>query len=147
MVNRMAYLQIITTIWKYKWALLLVIIAAAVGVIMLQHQALNLKKEKIKNQAEQITELTRRAQVAAQNNRAIAAMYERSQEINKKAGRLKNMSARLKPQIKDCLNNEEVTRINNCLGSFFRDGVLPESCAGAANLPQATAAGMENRRQ
>lgn len=143
----MQYLTIIKAIWQYKWALLLVILAAAVGVIMLQQQAINNKKEKIKNQAEQISILTRRAQVAAQNNRAIAAMYERSQEINKQAGRLKNMSARLQPRSKDCMNNEEITRINNCLGAFFRDGVLPESCTGAANMPQAAAAGMENGRQ
>lgn len=143
----MQYLTIIKAIWQYKWALLLVILAAAVGVIMLQQQAINNKKEKIKNQAEQISILTRRAQVAAQNNRAIAAMYERSQEINKQAGRLKNMSARLQPRSKDCMNNEEITRINDCLGAFFRDGVLPDSCVGAANLPQTAASGMENGRK
>ena len=143
----MAYLQIIKAIWQYKWIVLLVILAGAVGVIMLQQQNLNIKKEKIKNQAEQIAILTRRAQVAAQNNRAIAAMYERSQQINKQAGRLKTMSTRLPKKIKDVLNNEEITRINDCLGAFFRDGVLPATCAGAANLPQAAAPGMENRRQ
>jgi hypothetical protein len=142
----MAYLQIIQAIWKYKWVLLLALVAIALVAIGIQIKIIDLKNEKINNQSEQINELTRRARVAAQNNRAIAAMYARSQQINKQAGRLKNMSASLTPQIKDCLNNEKITRINDCLGAFFRDGVLPESCAGAAHLPQAAAAGMENRR-
>ena len=142
-------MQILTAIqyvWKYKSLVLLAILALAVGAIYMQRQALSLKEEKINNQQDKIIELTREKKIAAQNNRAIAAMYERSQQINKQAGHLKNLTARLKPQIKDCLNNEEVNRINDCLGVFFRDGVLPESCAGAANLPQAAAPGMENRR-
>ncbi len=142
----MQYLTIIKTIWKYKWILLLGLIVIAAITINMQRKIIDVKNEKIKNQTEQITELTRRAQVATQNNRAIAAMYERSQQINKQAGRLKNMSARLQPRIKDCLNNEEITRINNCLGAFFRDGVLPESCTGAAHMPQAGAPGVESRR-
>lgn len=143
----MQYLTIIKTIWQYKWILLLGLIVIAAITINMQRKIIDVKNEKIKNQTEQITILTRRAQVAAQNNRAIAAMYERSQEINKQAGRLKNMSARLQPRSKDCMNNEEITRINNCLGAFFRDGVLPDSCVGAANLPQTAASGMENGRK
>ncbi len=138
--------QFIVLAWKNKSIVLLIIIALALSVIFLQRTEIGLKKEKIKNQTEEIAELTRQAQVAAQNNRAIAAMYERSQQINKQAGRLKNMSTSLQPKIKDCLNDEEITRINDCLGVFFRDGVLPESCAGAAHMPQAGASGVESRR-
>jgi uncharacterized protein HemX len=137
-----------TSIWKYKaWLLLAVVIIAAGVMISFLKIDLSLKTAKITTQQSQIETLTRKNEIMTQNAKAAAVAEKQMQQLQKQAEPLRELAASLPQPAKDCLNDEKMDRINDCIGAFFRDGVLPETCTGAALLPKAAATDVEGGRQ
>ena len=137
----------LTFIWENKsWILLVTVTVAAALIISAQHVNLNFKKAKIEKQQSTIETLTRANQIMTQNAKAAIVAQKQMHLIQRRAVPLRKIAASLPQQTKDCLNNEKMDLINNCLGAFFRDGVLPEACADAAILPHAAETGMGARR-
>lgn len=133
----------ITFIWENKsWILLGLVAVAAALIITTQHVNLEFKKAEIEKQKSTIETLTRANEIMNNNAKAAITAQTQMQLIQRRAVPLRKLAASLPQQTKECLNNEKMDRINNCLGAFFRDGVLPEACADTAILPHAAEAGM-----
>jgi hypothetical protein len=137
----------ISFVWKYKvWILLAVVAVSAALIIATQRVNLEFKKAKIEKQKGQIETLTTANKTMNRNAQAARVADIEMKSIQKQAEPLRNLAASLTEKEKEGFNNEKMDRINDCLGAFFNNSVLPRTCIGEAILPQSAAANMGKGR-
>lgn len=128
-------------------AVLAVVVVVAGLIIGVQHVNIMLKKADIKTLKGENKTLTTANKTMNQNAQAARVADAEIKAIQRQAEPLRDLADSLTDKDKECFNNEKMDRINDCLGAFFTDGVLPKGCAGAALLPNTAAANVEKRRK
>jgi hypothetical protein len=145
------YVTLIKWIWDNKalaLAAALVIVVVVAGLIIgVQHVNIMIKKADIKTLKVENKTLTSANNIMNRNADASRVADEEIKTIQKQAEPLRDLAESLTEKEKAGLNNEKMDRINDCLGAFFTDGVLPGTCAGETVLPQSAGANVEKGRK
>lgn len=128
-------------------AALAVVVVVAGLIIGVQHVNVLLKKADIKTLQVENKTLTTATKTMNSNAQAARAADSEMKKIQKQAEPLRDLAGSLTEKEKEGFNNEKMDRINDCLGAFFTDGVLPKTCTGKAVLPQSAAANVEKGRR
>jgi hypothetical protein len=115
-------------IWKYKaWVLLALVVVSTLAYIAFLRIDLSLKKSKVEELSSKIVIVERQNQILSQNAIAIKKQDETLKKIQASVAPLKGMVAQIKPETKRVLDNEEITRLNDCIVDFA-NGVLSKGC-------------------
>jgi uncharacterized protein HemX len=128
-------------------AVLAVVVVVAGLIIGVQHVNVMLKKADIKTLKVENKTLTTATKTMNRNAQAARVADSEMKTIQKQAEPLQYLAESLTEKEKEGLNNEKMDRINDCLGVFFTDGVLPGTCVGETVLPQPAPASMEKGRR
>ena len=128
-------------------AALAVVVVVAGLIIGVQHVNVLLKKADIKTLQVENKTLTTATKTMNSNAQAARAADSEMKKIQKQAEPLRDLAGSLTEKEKEGFNNEKMDRINDCLGAFFTDGVLPKTCTGESVLPQSAAANVEKGRR
>ena len=140
-------LKALKFLWDNKsWLALVIVVIAAALIITGLYASNSLRGAKIGSQETKIEQLTEENRILKQNAAAIEQAVKEMRTLAKAAEGLKDLIRALPADFKERLKNEEMDRLNYCLGAFFRDGVLPADCGDATLLPGAYAARVESRR-
>lgn len=144
---------ILTFLWNNKSWLALAIVVIIAGIIIaglkidlsLKTATIIDQNTKIKAQAETIAALNRQVEIFKQNasaakdaevamNKVLASSEQLKTVVNKLSivQPKNNMRTEIVEVTKECkgvVSNENLDKINHCIGAFYRDGVLPEECS------------------
>lgn len=131
-------MNIFSFLWdnKISLALAAVIIAAALVITALYVEN-SVRGVKIEKLAAQNEKLDAENKILKQNAAAIQQAVREMKELAGAAEELRKLMRALPADFRESLKNEQMDRLNYCLGAFFRDGVLPGECGDTAVLPGA----------
>lgn len=128
-------MNILSFLWdnKTSLALAVVVITAALAITGLyaQNSVRGVKIEKLTAQNEK---LAGENKLLEQNAAAIQQAVREMKELAAAAEELRKLMRALPADFRENLKNEQMDRLNYCLGAFYRAGVLPDECRDAAIL-------------
>lgn len=142
---------ILSFLWEHKWEILaLIVLVLVVLYILGLHGEIAVKEGKIQTQAGaiekqkgdiaakdgKIKELNRDKEILQNNIMAIQAQEKQLKQIRKTTETLRGMLTDLP---KEVLQNEKITKFNDCVVDYANTGRLSESCnlSVKASVPKA----------